>query len=94
MNISLHLKCCVPVQPAGIQGTTSVDTLLEAIIKTNSRMPDARAAISSRLHNKVLLLDNPTAALTTKPRLRKHNKRHSGQLAISKKRPSLGSNHK
>ena len=71
-----------------------VDALLESVLKTNPRVPDARTAIASRVHNKVFLLENPTAALTTKPKHKKHNKRLSGQLLSCKKRPALGTNHK
>lgn len=82
------------VQPAGLQAPMSVDALLESVLKTNPRVPDARAAIASRVHNKVFLLENPTAALTTKPKYKKHNKRLAGQLLSCKKRPALGTNHK
>lgn len=72
----------------------SVDLLLENVLKTNPRMTDARTTIASRVHNKVFLLENPTAALTTKPNHKKHNKRLSCQLLGCKKRPALGTNHK
>lgn len=71
-----------------------MDLLLENVLKTNSRVTDARTTIASRVHNKVFLLENPTAALTTKPNHKKHNKRLSSQLLGCKKRPALGTNHK
>ena len=71
----------------------SLDSTLEAVLKTNPRVSDARATISSRMHNKVVMLDNPTATLTTKATRRKHHKRHSSQLASRKVRPAFGDNH-
>ena len=77
------------VQSLGNQAT-SVESMLEGVLKTNPRVPDARAAVSSRVHNKVMLLDNPTATLTMKPVRRTSHKRYSAQLAARKDRPSLG----
>lgn len=68
--------------------------LLESVVRTNPRAADARTAIASRVHNKVFLLENPTAALSTKPKRGKHNKQVSTQLLSRKQRPALGSNHK
>ncbi len=70
-----------------------MESVLEDVLKTNSRVSEARAAILSRVHNKVVLLDNPTATLTTKPTRRKDIKRYSSQLAGRKGRPALGKNH-
>ncbi|KAL3139810.1 hypothetical protein ABBQ38_004111 [Trebouxia sp. C0009 RCD-2024] len=82
------------LQPAGLQASFSVDMLLESVVRTNPRAADARTAIASRVHNKVFLLENPTAALSTKPKRGKHNKQVSTQLLSRKQRPALGSNHK
>ncbi|KAL3154298.1 hypothetical protein ABBQ32_013786 [Trebouxia sp. C0010 RCD-2024] len=80
--------------PAGLQASLSVDMLLESVVKTNIRVADARTAIASRVHNKVFLLENPAAALSTKPKRGKHNKQLSTQLLGRKQRPALGTNHK
>ena len=82
------------LQPAGLQASLSVDMLLESVVKTNPRVSDARTAIASRVHNKVFLLENPTAALSTKPKHAKHNKQLSTRLLGCKQRPALGTNHK
>lgn len=82
------------LQPAGLQASLSVDMLLESVVKTNIRVADARTAIASRVHNKVFLLENPAAALSTKPKRGKHNKQLSTQLLGRKQRPALGTNHK
>lgn len=85
------MKC---LMPADLQASLSVDLLLESVVKTNPRVPDARTAIASRVHNKVFLLENPTAALLTKPKRGKHNKQLSTQLLGRKQRPALGTNHR
>ena len=85
------LMPCSVLQSTGQQGTRSVESILEDVISTNKSAPDARAATASRLHNKVLLLDNPTATLTTKPTRRKHI-RYSSQIASPKNRPAFGKN--
>ncbi|DBA67228.1 TPA: hypothetical protein ACH3X2_001538 [Trebouxia sp. C0005] len=78
----------------GNKDSGSVESILEGVLKTNPRVADARASVTSRVHNKVMLLDNPTAALTTKPTRRKNHKRYSTQLAGRKDRPSIGKDHK
>jgi len=89
-----HSHSFSAVQSLGNKDGASVESILEGILKTNPRVPDARAAVTSRVHNKVMLLDNPTAALTIKPTRRKNHKRYSTQLAGRKDRPSLGKDHK
>lgn len=76
----------------GSQGSRSVELILEDVISTNKSVSDARAATASRLHNKVLLLDNPTATLTTKSTRRKHI-RCSSQIASRKNRPAFDQNY-
>lgn len=89
-----HLNSFSTVQSLGNTDGASVESILEGVLKTNSRVPDARAAVASRVHNKVMLLDNPTAALTIRPTRRKNHKRYSTQLAGRKDRLSLGKDHK
>ena len=82
------------MQSLGNTVGASVESILEGVLQTNPRVPDAQATVTSRVHNKVMLLDNPTAALTTKPTRRKNHKRYSTQLAACKDRSSLGKDHK
>ena len=67
----------------------SVSLLLEEAMQTNSRVPDTHAAIASRVHNKVLMLDNPTSNLISKARGAGNHKQVSSRLLPCSKRPKI-----
>lgn len=65
---------------------SSVNAILEKCIQTNARVPDTQAAIAARVHNKVLMLDNPTANLLTKARGGSNHKKAASHLLPRSKR--------
>lgn len=85
-----NLTCIAAVlQALQLQPNKSVNLILEEAMQTSSRAPDTQAAIASRVQNKVLMLDNPTANLFAKARGTGNYKKVASHLLPCSKRPKI-----
>ena len=87
----LYFMYIAMLQVLQVHPGKSVNLILEEAMQTNSRAPDTQAAIASRVQNKVLMLDNPTANLLTKARGTGNHKKVASHLLPGSKRPKIAS---